>query len=382
VDLRFHLGAAPEDVRMAPKVESTWRGLLSQPGLILLVGPEGAGFGTTVSAGPSTARVRLRRAEDVERAVRAAEGGQTVLARIVAPGLAQGLARFREMAPSRAAAAVVLRGALHQVRLRRVCRTCVWPGDVDNSAGERFGVVPFAAPVAGVGCPNCGFRRYHGSFYAFELAVTDDRLRDALDAGAPLSEIGERIGPVAERTIQVDAVAQAIAGFTTVEELVRVVPVRPTWASRSEDRHRGLFRAVTPLPDAIETEADESEPELPVVMLIVPPDAAAVTLRAAVRGRADVVSFRSAAAALACTHPVRPSIGILAQWAQGGWQQELIQEWRSLGARVVLLGPAGDLAQMEAAFALGADDYAGSLEELGVRLTRWLQAPPARRATG
>jgi hypothetical protein len=88
VDLRFHLGAAPEDVRMAPKVESTWRGLLSQPGLILLVGPEGAGFGTTVSAGPSTARVRLRRAEDVERAVRAAEGGQTVLARIVAPGLA------------------------------------------------------------------------------------------------------------------------------------------------------------------------------------------------------------------------------------------------------------------------------------------------------
>lgn len=386
VDVRLNVRSSPDDARLAPQVAAAWQTLLGRPGLVLLVSGDDPRLVEMLDVPAGVQVCELTDADAVRRAVAAVESGACVVGRINGASTAQGVARLRTLAPAPLAAASALTGALLTTRVRRVCAICCWAGEVDAEAGERFGVVPFSAPLAGVGCPACAYRKHVGSFLAFELAVADDDLRAALCRGASLPSLGELLRPVADRTLHVDAVAQAIAGDATVEELTRALPTRPPWALRpAGERHRGLFRAVTD-PGAPASESprpDGNEAEVPIVVLIAPGDGAAVALRASLRGRADVVGFHSATAALACTQPLQPSVGILAQWATGGWHSELIREWRSLGTRVVLLGPPGDLSQMESAFALGADDYAGSLEELGVRIARWLPvADTGRRATG
>ncbi len=368
-------GSGASKNAMHPRVHASWRALMNAPGLIVLAVPEG----TPAADPPETpARVERRTLTDwasVEAAVRAAETGRTVLATISAPGVAESLARLRDLAPSRSAFASVLTGSIAARRLRQVCQTCARPAEVSPAGAERLGVVPFAAPRAGSGCPECGYRRYSGTVWSYEVVVASQAVRDAVDTGAPTSEIGRACSPVAERAMQVDAVAHAILGLTTAEELERCVPPRPPWAVVApEERHRGLFRAVT---DAVYERDDDpntqtSGIQLPGVLLVHPGEGAATTLRAALQGRAEVTAAWSAAAARVAVSPMLPVVGVLTRWGQGGWDAELIAEWQSLGMRVILMGPPGDIAEMAAAFELNADEYAGSIEELGVRLGRWL----------
>ncbi len=360
---------------MNPRVAAAWRGLMAAPGIVVVAIPPG---GDGLEPPETPVRVERRALTDrasVEAAVRAAESGRTVLATITAPGVVEGLARLRDLAPSRSAFAAMLTGALAARRLRRACPTCSQPAELDQAGAERLGVVPFAAPRPGSGCPSCAYLRYRGSVWCYELVVASQPLRDAIDTGAPISEIGHRALPLAERALQVDAVSQAILGMTTGEELQRCIPPRPAWAQVAPDeRHRGLIRAVTnPGAESVDDpRTNASAGALPAILLVHPGDAAAAKLRAALSGRADVAAAGSAAAARTPGLPGVPAVGVLARWPRGGWDAELIAEWQALGMRVVLLGVPGDLDEMSAAFALNVDEYAGSIEEVGVRLARWL----------
>lgn len=375
VDLRLVEADATTRAGMHPKVASTWRTLLAAPGLVIVATPEG----TQVSSLPETPSRVERRAltdrESVDAAVRAVEAGRTVLGTVSAPGIADALARLRDLAPSRSALATALTGALAARRLRQVCTACAQPAEVDHAGAERLGVVPFAAPRPGGGCPECGYRRYRGSVWCYEVTVASQALRDAVDTGASLSEIASRCTPVASRAMQVDAVAHAILGLTSSEELARAIPPRPAWAAVTTDaRSRGLLRAVT---DADAEPVDDpksrtSASDLPTVLLVHPGDVAATALRASLAGRARVTGAWSAAEARAPTKAGVPAVGVLARAGRVGWDAALIRDLQALGMRIVLLGPPGDLAEMAIAFGLGADEYAGSVEELAVRLPRWL----------
>lgn len=375
VDIHFLRDSPAAELPLVPKAAAAWRELAATAGLVVIAVSENADGQPFIDA---AARADVRTLTDwasAESAVKAAEAGRVVFVRLAAAGIPEALARLNDLAPNRAAAAAVLRGAVTQRRLRRVCSTCALPPDQSPVVADRLGVLPFAAPRAGHGCPACGYRGYTGSAMAFEVVVAERPLREAFGAGATAAAFGALALPVAERTLQVDAVALAIGGVTSAEELLRVIPPPAEWAARSrEDRHRGLFRAITAEPVAAPPPppaAPEGE-ELPVVFVVHPNDSAVSQLRAALRGRAAVVGARSAAAARSMSHPELPVVGIVAQWAAGGWDPELLREWLSCGTRVVLMGPPNDLAQMETAFSLGAEDYAASLDEVAVRLARWL----------
>lgn len=375
VDVHLLKEAAPGELPLVPKAAAAWRELSTAPGLVVVAVAE-EGDGQVLIDAAARADVRtLTDWASAESAIKAAEAGRVVFARLAAAGIPEALARLNDLVPNRAAAAAVLRGAATQRRLRRVCSTCALPPDQNPGVAEHLGVLPFAAPRPGLGCPACGYRGYQGSAMAFEVVVADRPLREAFGSGAAVAAFGALSLPVAERTLQIDAVALAIGGVTTADELLRVIPPPAEWAARARaDRHRGLFRAITADPVAAPPPAPvaaESE-ELPVVFVVHPNDAAVSQLRAALRGRAAVVGARSAAAARSMSHPELPVVGIVAQWAAGGWDPELLREWLSCGTRVVLMGPPNDLSQMEAAFSLGAEDYAGSLDEVAVRLARWL----------
>lgn len=373
IELRWEPAHAVWDGAMSAKVGAAWKGLTGAPGLIVLAGPEGAGLDLTAAGVPHAQVHQLEDAGSVAAAVAAAAGGATVLGCVVATGVPEALARLRELAPSRSALAAVLTGALTQRRVRKVCPKCSVAGEPDGAAAERFGVVPFAARRCGEGCPACFYRRYVGSFSAYEVIVADAALRAALDAGASLSELGRHALPVADRPMQVDAVARGILGETSIEELYRVIPPRPSWAVPSAgERHRGLLRAVTDAPLAEDEGVATPLATLPTLVWVDGGSAGTSRLRAALAGTVDVQIVGSTALARAASASSPPRLGVLSRSAPGGWDAALIQEWRAAGTRVVLIGPPLDYRQMNQAFALGADDYAGGAEELLVRVSRWV----------
>ncbi|MBM4368399.1 MAG: hypothetical protein FJ102_19450 [Deltaproteobacteria bacterium] len=376
LDLADSVSRGDNPLALARKVDTTWAELAVKPGLVILAGPEGSGLRAVAASVPGAFYVPLRDAGAVEAAASAAERGRTVLGRVVAPTIPEALARLRDLAPAAWAVANVLTGAITTRRLRRVCATCCQPGEITPACADRLGVMPFSAPIAGFGCPACGYRGYRGSVHAAELVVANDELRDALETGVPLRELGMLSRPVADRSIQVDAAARAIAGQTTIYELERCVPSKAPWAHRPpEERHRGLLRAVTQPPPEMQEEDASDAPtappgrERPLVHVVHPGVAERATLRSRLEGRCDL--HFSWASTLAQAEE-ETTVMVIAHGAPGGWNPAQIADLRQAGCKVVLLGPGGDLGKMAEAFALGADDYAGGIEELALRLGRWL----------
>ena len=74
----------------------------------------------------------------------------------------------------------------------------------------------------GVGCSRCHGTGYAGRLGVFEMLAPDEQFLESTASGAPLQtlrSIAERAG---HRTIQHDGFEKAIAGLTTIDEVVRV----------------------------------------------------------------------------------------------------------------------------------------------------------------
>ncbi len=375
---RVELDLLPDGVpvlaEMNPRVATAWRAVLAAPGLVVVATPEGTPPGPLPELPARAERCVITDAESLSRAIRLVEAGRTVMAAVSAPGVPEALARLRDLAPSRSALATALVAALATRRLRTLCTHCAQPAELDQPGAERLGVVPFAAPRPGSGCPECAYRRYRGSVWCFELVTANPALRDAIDTGASITEIGARCVPTAARAMQVDAVAHAIVGLTSSEELHRAVPARPTWGTpKAEDRHRGLLRAVTDAPSELDDDpiTEDLSAARPIVLLMQPTDAVTNALRGLLGARVRLMAVSSAAEALSLSAVRAASVAVFAKGPKGAWDADLVADLRQKGTRVILLGAPNDLGDLATAFRIGADDYAGSREELALRVARW-----------
>lgn len=372
VDLVDPASATPPDLGLSRKVDAAWTAMRRAPGLVLLVGPEGSGCRGIAASVAGAFYVPLRTAAALEAAVSAAHAGRTVLGRVVATTVPEAIVALRELGTPPWALAQGLTGALATRRLRRLCAHCACPGGVAHTTAQRLGVMEFAAPRPGPGCPACVYRGYAGSVFPAELVIVTDALRDAVERGATLREYASLSRPVADRTLQVDAVARAIDGQTSAAEVDRTVPAPPPWASAPAPRHQGLLRAVT-APPADDDPVPAAPSTRPRVHVVHPGVAERASLRSRLEAHCDL-SFGWAS--VSAGPPPGCEVVVVAHGAPGGWNAGHVADCRRAGTRVVLLGPGPDLARMAEAFALGADDYAGGVEELALRVARLL--PDAR----
>jgi type IV pilus assembly protein PilB len=119
-----------------------------------------------------------------------------------------------------------LTAVVAQRLVRRPCQGCLVPDDPDpallESLGVDAGLLAGATPRRGEGCTECGQSGYRGRTGIYEVLLVDQHLRRVL--GRDPTERAIVGAATGLRTLRDAALARALAGETTFEEVARVSP--------------------------------------------------------------------------------------------------------------------------------------------------------------
>ncbi|MEB3360219.1 MAG: GspE/PulE family protein [Synechococcales bacterium] len=262
----------------SPKALVTYKSWLRQPqGLIIFTGPTGSGKTSTLytslqeiatehvnvvtvedpveyvlpritqtqvneAAGMSFAaglRSILRQDPDIimvgevrdhataETAVRAALTGHLVFTTLHTNDAIGAIPRIKDIGPDPGLISDALLGVVAQRLVRRVCPHCAEPYRPDPQALEVLGLSPNQVKQAnwqrGRGCAQCFQSGYLGREAVVELLEVDDRIRDIMYEGT-MTQLHRYLQTIDFISFRAAAVEKVMAGITTVEEVVRVLP--------------------------------------------------------------------------------------------------------------------------------------------------------------
>ncbi len=166
----------------------------------------------------------MRDADSAHIGIRSSLTGHLVLSTLHTNDAAGAIARLADMGVDAFLVASSLLGVIAQRLVRRVCPNCREPVDLPEAAARVIGVELTGQETwyAGRGCPRCNDTGYSGRVAIYEILEVGRELRDAVVRGESaevLRDIARRDGM---RTLREAAVARALEGETSVEEVLRV----------------------------------------------------------------------------------------------------------------------------------------------------------------
>jgi general secretion pathway protein E len=171
----------------------------------------------------------IRDAETAQIAVQAALTGHQVFTTVHANNVFDVIGRFANMGVDSYSLVAALNGIVAQRLLRMNCPHCATPSAVPAELAQRSGLssrhVGQAHFMRGQGCAHCRGTGYKGRRAIAETLPMSDILRDQLVQRAPLSQIRQSARESGFTSLRDAAVAHALAGETTLEEINRVTPV-------------------------------------------------------------------------------------------------------------------------------------------------------------
>ncbi len=167
----------------------------------------------------------IRDAETALVATQAALTGHLVFSTLHTNDAASAVTRLVNMGVEPYLVAAMLRGVLAQRLVRKVCPHCREPYQPDareaKALMDTFGEV--GELVKGAGCTRCRGRGYSGRLGVFELIAPNEQMLEIIAAGGGLPEIRRMSREAGYPTLREDGLAKALAGQTTVDEVLRVL---------------------------------------------------------------------------------------------------------------------------------------------------------------
>jgi CheY-like chemotaxis protein len=138
-------------------------------------------------------------------------------------------------------------------RLARVpCSKCSEPVEADPRTLELLGLDPDQIDASGLrsgpGCGFCAQTGYQGRMGLFEVFRVTRKVRELIVARATEAAIKEEAVAGGMRSMRADGLAKALAGRTTLEEVLRVTPPDPDLARRAARRTGQAPAQVPPAP--------------------------------------------------------------------------------------------------------------------------------------
>ena len=168
----------------------------------------------------------VRDTETAELAVRASLTGHLVLTTLHTNSAVSAITRLVDMGVEPFLAGSSLTAVVAQRLVRRPCASCVVPDEPDPVMLQAMGIDPDfvtqSGAVKGAGCPDCGGSGYKGRVGIFEVLSVDQQMRRTLTTDPTESAILAAAGDMP--TLRDSAIAKALAGETTFDEVARVSP--------------------------------------------------------------------------------------------------------------------------------------------------------------
>jgi type IV pilus assembly protein PilB len=183
-----------------------------------------AGLRTILRQDPDVIMIgEIRDKETAEMAIRAALTGHLVLSTLHANDAMGTLSRLVNMGiePFLVTEAASLVGAQRLVRAN--CTECRAPYEPEPGVLARFGLTPGAERfLRGTGCGQCRAIGYRGRLAVTEFAEMSPELRELVLRGEPASRLRDAGVAAGMITLRRDGLEKALAGLTTLEEILRV----------------------------------------------------------------------------------------------------------------------------------------------------------------
>jgi general secretion pathway protein E len=169
----------------------------------------------------------IRDLETAEIAVQAALTGHLVLSTLHTNSAASSITRLLDMGVREFLLTSTVNGVAAQRLVRTLCRHCCEPFRPIPELIERLGLNRYDKGEGivlhrSVGCPECSGSGYHGRTSIFEVLAVDDAIRRLILRHAEANELQRAAIEQGMRTMYDDGMMKALAGDTTVEEVLKV----------------------------------------------------------------------------------------------------------------------------------------------------------------
>jgi len=165
----------------------------------------------------------IRDSETAEIAVRAALTGHLVFSTLHTNNAVGAITRLRELGVARDLLSSVLNCSFAQRLVRKTCPRCATDYQPEKGLLEKLNLPLNTRLRKGHGCDFCGNTGYRGRMGIFEILVFGKEMRALIESGASEAEIMEAAHAKGARTLLEDGVQRVMKGFTTYEEIKRVI---------------------------------------------------------------------------------------------------------------------------------------------------------------
>ncbi|MFQ5347791.1 MAG: GspE/PulE family protein [Rhodothalassiaceae bacterium] len=168
----------------------------------------------------------IRDLETAEIAAQAALTGHLVLSTLHTNSAAASITRLLDMGVEDYLVTATVNGVAAQRLVRRLCESCRTSFEPDAALAahlglERLAQAPFRLWRAS-GCGACNGTGYFGRTSLLETLIVDDDIRRIILKGGDAEAVGRAARAAGMRTLYEDGVDKALAGITSIEEVLRV----------------------------------------------------------------------------------------------------------------------------------------------------------------
>ena len=164
----------------------------------------------------------VRDAETAQICLRAALTGHFVLSTLHTNDALAAIDRLEDMQVEPFLLASTLRVLLAQRLIRRLCRQCREPYELDEETASRCGLDQGLTIYRPRGCSECRDRGYQGRVGVFEVIPINNTLAEMIQRRASLAELRQAVVADGMKLLKHSALEQVTAGTTSLEEALTV----------------------------------------------------------------------------------------------------------------------------------------------------------------
>ncbi|MDW7681383.1 MAG: ATPase, T2SS/T4P/T4SS family [bacterium] len=167
----------------------------------------------------------IRQKEEAELMIEAGLTGMAAFSTLQAANAIKSIYRLQHLGVSIAELALVIRGIVAQRFVRRICPHCITEHRPDAAMLERAGLRNLPDDFnlkRGTGCKSCLGSGYLNRIPLFEILMINDRISSMIQSGKSYNEIKISAEANGFTDMRYDGIRKALAGITTLEEIVRV----------------------------------------------------------------------------------------------------------------------------------------------------------------